>query len=53
MKTATENFTLLDQEPSRPAWSKPELMDYGRVANLTQSGTFTSAYEDTFYTSVT
>lgn len=45
MKTDELIAPSIELETLRPAWSKPALLDYGKVADLTQSGTLTIASE--------
>jgi hypothetical protein len=37
---------------ARKAYCKPQLVEYGQVQELTQSGGFTSTTENTYYTIV-
>ncbi|WP_170265467.1 hypothetical protein [Thiohalocapsa marina] len=52
MKTNPEKTAHIEQDNAREAWSKPQLLDYGKVADLTEGGYLNSDAEDTLYTSV-
>lgn len=51
MKTDELIAPSIEFETLRPAWSKPALLDYGKVADLTQGGTYYSSVEGGVYTS--